>query len=351
MYRLALVMIARDEARCIARALRSARPWVDELIVLDTGSTDDTVAIARAEGARVETFTWVKDFAAARNAALALSTADWNLVLDADEVLSEGMAELAALKQTAPTFVGLINVCSETRVPGAGAADAQQASSWLPRLLPQGVRYEGRIHEQPVSTLPRRDWPVVVAHDGYLPEQMQAKGDRNLRLLELAVAEHPQEPYWHYQLGKDHEVHDRFQAAWLAYDQALHQLGSQAGREPAWRHDLVLRSIYTLKRLKQLEEAIQLAESEMPHWPDSPDYFFVLGDVLLDFAVAHPARAADLLPLIHQAWQQCLAIGENPRLEGAVHGRGSHLAEHNLTLLKHLQQDLAGNPSACEAPH
>ena len=55
MPRIALVMIARNEARCIAGCLRSVRPWVDELIVLDTGSTDDTVAIAQSEGAQVHT--------------------------------------------------------------------------------------------------------------------------------------------------------------------------------------------------------------------------------------------------------------------------------------------------------
>jgi len=69
--RLALVVIARNEARAIERCLSSARPWVDEMVVLDTGSTDHTVALARACGARVHHFAWVDDFSAARNAALA----------------------------------------------------------------------------------------------------------------------------------------------------------------------------------------------------------------------------------------------------------------------------------------
>jgi hypothetical protein len=59
----------------------------------------------------------------------------------------------------------------------------------------------------------------------------------------------------------------------------------------------------------------------------------VLGDVLLDFAASRPDQAADLLPMIENAWRQCLQIGENPKLEGAVHGRGSHLARHNLDAL------------------
>lgn len=331
MSRIALVMIARDEARCIARCLRSVRPWVDEMIVLDTGSRDNTVALAQAEGARVHHFTWVQDFAAARNAALALSQADWNLVLDADEILSQGGELIASLRQQAPEFIGRVDVRSAFQPKGQ--AHHQDASSWLPRVLPAGVRYEGRIHEQPVSSLPRKDLAVTVLHDGYMPEQMKTKGPRNRALLEAAVADHPQDAYLHYQLGKDHEVNDRYADAWPAYEQALRLLGPQARREPPWRHDLILRSLYALKAGGQVEQAIQLAEAEMANWPDSPDFYFVLGDVLLELATALPEQATEILPMIENAWRQCLAIGENPQLEGAVHGRGSHLARHNLALL------------------
>ncbi|MBC7976187.1 MAG: glycosyltransferase, partial [Myxococcales bacterium] len=90
MNRIALVMIVRDEARSLERCLVSACPWVDEMVVLDTGSVDATRDIARRMGARVERFEWVDDFAAARNASLALSDAAWNLVLDADEWIEGG---------------------------------------------------------------------------------------------------------------------------------------------------------------------------------------------------------------------------------------------------------------------
>lgn len=105
-HRTALVMITRNEARCIARSLRSMRPWVDEMIVLDTGSTDETTRIAAEEGARVAHFRWVDDFSAARNAALDMSHADWNIVVDADEHLVAGGEVLASLRQTAPDFLG-----------------------------------------------------------------------------------------------------------------------------------------------------------------------------------------------------------------------------------------------------
>src|SRR5664279_4373663 len=105
MNRLALVMIVRDEARCLERCLASARPWVDEMLVLDTGSLDATMDVARRAGARVERFAWSDDFAAARNAALAHSDAAWRLVLDADEWISGGAESLAALRHQPADFI------------------------------------------------------------------------------------------------------------------------------------------------------------------------------------------------------------------------------------------------------
>lgn len=329
-YRLALVMIVKNEARGLARCLQSVQGVVDECIVLDTGSSDDTVAIAQAHGARVGHFTWVDDFSAARNAALALSSADWNLVLDGDEWLTQGHEALRSLKQQAPEALGLVEVASPFDEQG------QSASSWMPRVLPAGARYAGRVHEQPVWPGPRQQLAVQLAHDGYLPAQRARKGDRNQHLLTLALQEHPDDAYLHYQLGKDHEVHDRFQPAWVAYTAALSLLGPHAGRQPAWRHDLILRTLFALKADGHVPDAIDLAQAEMPNWPDSPDFYFVLGDVLLDHAVAHPEQAADVVPMIEAAWRQCLAIGENPGLEGAVAGRGSTLPTQQLAWLKQL---------------
>lgn len=348
-YRTALVMIARNEARCIARCLRSLRAWVDEMIVLDTGSTDGTDRIAETEGARVAYFSWVDDFAAARNAALDLSEADWNIVVDADESLVAGDALLQTLRTTPPTFIGRIEQFNPFQLPTAGTAtnQAHAASSWLPRILPRGVRYEGIIHEQPVSRLPRQDLAVRLQHDGYLPDQMRAKGERNLRLLESAVATQPDDAYFQYQLGKEHELHDRFKPAVRHFERALTLLDSGGmRRNPGWRHDLMLRHLYALKANQQISDALTLAEAEMPYWPDSPDFYFVLGDLLLDLAIQRPEQAPALIAMIRDAWAQCLRIGENPGLEGAVHGRGSHLARKNLTLLDQLapQHHMAEHP-------
>jgi hypothetical protein len=331
---LALVMIVRDEARSLERCLESARAWVDEIVVVDTGSRDATPEIARRLGARVASFAWCDDFSAARNAALALARAPWRLVLDADEWIVAGADSLAGLRGQAPEFIGQVSIASAFDDANGGVG---HAPSWLPRLLPRGVHYAGRVHEQPDSMLPRRRLDLVVAHDGYLDMHKARKAGRNEKLLTLALSEAPDDAYLHYQLGKDRELRSLFATAWPHYERAL--TGADAGA--AWRHDLVLRSLFTLKKLGRFEAGLALAEGEMARWQGSPDFFFTLGDLLLDFAVATPARAAELLPMIEACWLRALEIGEQPQLNDTVLGRGSFLAAHNLAVLYDGQGDPA----------
>ena len=325
-HRIALVMIVRDEARCIERCLASARPWVDEMRVLDTGSSDATAEIAQRCGAQVAHFPWARDFAAARNAALALTDAAWCLVLDADEWISGGGAALAALKREPAAFIGQVRVNSSF---DAGGGSAGEAPSWIARVLPHGVRYAGRVHEQPQSHLPRRRLTLEVAHDGYLDAQMRRKRGRNEQLLGLALAAQPLDAYLRYQLGKDLEVSAQFEAAAPHYAQALELSDPQA----SWRHDLVVRALFTLKKLGRFEAAVALAEAEMARWSESPDFYFTLGDLLLDWAASQPERAGELLPMIESSWLRAIEIGERPALQDTVRGRGSHLAAHNLAVL------------------
>ena len=92
-HQLSLVVIARDEQEFIAACLQSALNVVDEIIVVDTGSTDETAEIARECGAKVIQYAWNDDFAAARNAGADAATGDWLLILDADERLAPNSAE------------------------------------------------------------------------------------------------------------------------------------------------------------------------------------------------------------------------------------------------------------------
>lgn len=296
------------------------------MFVLDTGSSDDTRERAARAGARVEAGTWHDDFARARNDALALADADWLLVLDADEWIVGGAEVLAALRHEAPAFLGVVTVENLFDDEAGGTA---LSPSWIPRLLPRGVRYEGRVHEQPVAALPRRRVALQVRHDGYLDVVMRDKRNRNRRLLEQALAEQPDDAYLHYQLGKDLELTGDIRAALSHYRRGL--AGCEVGA--VWRHDLVLRLIYVLKKSGLHAAALALVQGEAPRWSDSPDFHFAVGDLLLDWAASEPSRGAALVPLIEASWQRALQVGERPDLPDSVRGRGSFLAAHNLAVL------------------
>lgn len=203
--------------------------------------------------------------------------------------------------------------------------------SWIPRLLPRGVQYKGRIHEQPVSVLPRVRLPLILGHDGYSKCEMMKKFGRNRSLLLQELELNPNDPYVLYQLGKDNEVYDELSVAADYYLQALQLIPSHAG----YRHDLCVRLLYCLSKSGRVDQAITLAAEQTDEWSDSPDYFFALGNLFLDKAIDNPERALEQwLPRAQAAWMRCLDIGERPELEGSIIGRGSFLAAHNLAALQ-----------------
>lgn len=327
MPRVCLCVIARDEARRIARLLDSAACWVDEMVVADTGSRDDTMAIARARGARVIERRWEDDFAMARNACLDAAAADWHLVLDADEWLLSGGEWLQGLRagDVAGGFVGRVELHNLDESAGLVCAER------LSRLLPGAVRYAGRVHEQPVHRLPLRDLPLRIAHDGYSPAAMAAKRGRNRALLQRATADQPGDAYLWYQLGKDCAVYDDAVQAQPAFARAAALL--QGGPRPPWWPDLVLRWLYVLQQQGRLQEALTLADEQRPLLGHYPDLHFVMGNIWLDVAVRNPAQSGAALARARDCWEQALRIGERPGLPFAVAGRGSQAPRHNLGLL------------------
>ena len=200
MTRLTLCLIARNEEAFLPACLESVRGVVDEIVLVDTGSTDRTLEIARSFGAIVLEEPWADDFAHPRNSAFARATGDWVLQLDADERLSpEAGKRLKRTLERHPAFD-----CALLPLHNATALDADSADvvsgaarlgvpAWLPRLLRRSaeLRYEGVIHESVLESLARRGMKITklpgvdLVHLGAVPQLRRAKGksDRNLTLL------------------------------------------------------------------------------------------------------------------------------------------------------------------------
>lgn len=189
--RLSLCVIARDEASTIGRCLESARRVADDVVVVDTGSRDDTGAVAASHGARVIQHRWADDFAAARNAALAAARGTWVLSMDADEVLPAATAARlhATLEQaTSPALRLAIESVGAT-----GALDLVQIDVRLFLRDPRH-RWTGAVYEQ-VTAAVTADAALPIVHHGWAdPASRRRKLARNHALLQPLVAQAPDDP-------------------------------------------------------------------------------------------------------------------------------------------------------------
>jgi tetratricopeptide (TPR) repeat protein len=201
--KISLLMIVKNEERFLRNCLESARDVVDELIIVDTGSTDATIQIATEYGARIVRHEWNDDFSEARNMALAHATGDWGLWLDADEEIAPGSGSaFRKAAETAGPAIGGFMVSfqnwlqSTTRDPNSDMAVHHACR--LFRLAP-GVRFEGRIHEQNLRSLQELGYQyaytpgLTIDHFGYASEIMAVrnKHERFIRMLTREVEECP----------------------------------------------------------------------------------------------------------------------------------------------------------------
>ena len=212
---ISLCMIVKNEEKYLPGCLESVKGLVKEMIVVDTGSSDKTIGIARQMGAQVVTIEWQEDFAAARNVALKMASQPWILYLDADERLPARYHDIIrkaiAAKQADAFYV---QVYSPVRGK-LGTAPHVQAYPRLFRKLP-GVQFVGRIHEQITPALQKigarfAELPVRIEHLGYDvdDEVLQQKILRNIHYLEKQVEAEPENAYARYQLGQTYIIAGR----------------------------------------------------------------------------------------------------------------------------------------------
>jgi tetratricopeptide (TPR) repeat protein len=233
-----------------------------------------------------------------------------------------GFDYLRNLRSLKPDFVA--TVCVESTF--GEDVKLSKSSTKISRILPRGVFYEGRIHEQPILALTIKDSSVVFAHDGYETTKNALKMGRNEALLRIELTDRPEDAYFNYQLGKDLSVQKRFPEALVYLERAI----LQCPLTSLWRYELVLRLLFAYKMVNQFDAALDLLSSEEDRFLDSPDFYFVSGDIFLDMSLSIPEHAETLMPMIESSFLTCRRIGERPDLPGTVHGVGSFLAAHNL---------------------
>lgn len=195
---LGLVMILKNEAANLPRSLAPIAHCFDEVVVVDTGSQDETVRLCQELGGKVTSIAWRDDFAFARNQSIALASADWLLWLDGDNATTP--QEIEALRANIPQSGPGVIWAQEKVVPSGERL-------WQKRCFPRRpeVRFVGRVHEQ-LAHPP--DWPnlvapMVVEHWGYAdPRRSREKGVYYLSLLQRTLEENPDDFYARFQAGR-----------------------------------------------------------------------------------------------------------------------------------------------------
>ena len=208
---LSLCLIVKNGGKALHSALASARPFMDEMVVVDTGSTDDSRQVAAALGAKLFEFPWCDDFSAARNCSLAHATSDWIFWMDADDELpADSGQELRRQMAAHPGRDAAFWVTVEERSRAESARRDRVMGHAHVKLFPrhEAIRFRYRVHEQVAPAirdlgLPIKPTRAVVhhAHANRTPEGEQSRLERNLRLGLLDLAEHPDDPFVWLHLG------------------------------------------------------------------------------------------------------------------------------------------------------
>jgi len=266
---LTVVLITKNEERFLGRCLESVREVAQQIVVVDTGSTDRTRDIAARYGAECHSFEWCDDFSAARNAALERATGDWVLMLDADEELLPGQQE--ALEKALQDSTALA-----FRLPMIDLGREEEGVSYVPRLFRNapGLFYLGRVHEQVFSSVEARraEWglenkfcSIRLLHHGYTRELVRSRDKiaRNLRLLQKAMEELPGEPNLLMNLGLELVRAGRLDDGLEQYDAAFRALSARPAEEvvPELRETLLTQFCTHLLTAKNYAEVVRVLRS------------------------------------------------------------------------------------------
>ncbi|MBW1913878.1 MAG: glycosyltransferase [Deltaproteobacteria bacterium] len=209
---LSLCMIVKDEESMLSRCLKSAGDYADEIIIVDTGSTDQTVEIARKFGARVYHHPWENDFAKHRNQAISYATCDWILMIDADEELMAGSGNILkkAINKNNIDSIVITNISTFNN----GRSEAWNRQTRIFKNLPY-ISYSDIVHEQLTGINNSKYYPIFFYHRGYdlKKEVTEKKHIRNISLIKEQIKRDPNNYFFHLNLAVTYSIHLEYEKA------------------------------------------------------------------------------------------------------------------------------------------
>ncbi len=281
---LSVAMIVKDEEEFLAECLENVRLFVDEICIVDTGSRDSTLEIAKSAGAKVKCIEWEEDFSLARNESLKLCGGKWIFVIDADErIAPEDGKQLRSLAEENRPCAYRIWTRNYTR--NTTRTDFQKANEndewskdfpgWFPsakvRLFPNlpEVRFEGFVHETVLHSLERlailviNNTEIVIHHYGEKKseDKLVSKQWDYVRLGEKKIRQQPDNPFYYAELASQYAEMGLYAKAIEYYHQALKKDANHAD----WWAELG-SILFIMSNKKEAEQAYKIALKLEPHY-------------------------------------------------------------------------------------
>lgn len=319
---LALTMIVKNEENCIKRCLDSVIDIVDEMVIVDTGSTDKTIDICRSYNAQVFNYSWNNNFAEARNFGLDKVTQDWVLWLDADEEVARENREQLSNQDLFDNYdalsVPLINFYGE-KVDYDEIAQIAQPRFFRNHM---GFRFENKIHEWlNISSAYDQDrvgfLDLKIYHYGYLNTQVENKQKflRNVKLLLQELKEEKNHAWTHYYLAMEYYRRNQFKSSFEHVNQSITLFIKEGIIPPP-------SMLYSLKysiliRTESWEGAWPGIKSAVRMFPDYVDLKFYMGVIL--YCKQMYQEALD-------CFKECIQLGEDNLNYLSIKGLGSFRA-------------------------
>ena len=278
---ISVCMIVRNEAENLPECLQLAQGFADEIIVVDTGSEDDTVAVAEKYGARVFHFPWRDDFSAARNESLRAARGKWIIWLDADDrIYPSQHAKIRRLAQRNPDRA--FHFILQNR--GVDSARCYQL-----RMFPNhpNIRFERPVHEQVATSIKRlglasEETDVVLMHTGYSSKPVVIeKKKKYLAMMKAWLKDHPDDLMILYQYALAQHTLKQHEEAVVSLKKLLSIFPEDQKKNPFFLYSLILlgRSLLNVQRL---DEALEYLETARKMQPESSFILVSIGEVLVE---------------------------------------------------------------------
>ncbi|QAY67772.1 tetratricopeptide repeat-containing glycosyltransferase family 2 protein [Paenibacillus protaetiae] len=308
---LSLCMIVKDEENVLDRCLSSVKEIADEIIIIDTGSTDSTKEIASKYTSQIYDFKWIGDFSAARNEGIRKANGKWILVLDADEYFdrTDVLALRSFLEQQIPQANRIFTIDILNFV-GSSLAESTISSAKVSRIFPNrfNIYYHRPIHEQLISEqghhLESADCPVPLYHTGYL-ENVLEKKDKHARNINIFQSMKQNKSYSVYDLftvGNEYAMKLDMDKAIYYYKRSIDKANKNPNYfDKPWYQNCVVALIRCYLQTDKLSDAWELIESRVSRWSSYPEYECLKGLVYYQLGFYRHAK---------QAFEEALAIAE-----------------------------------------